>query len=224
LGFLEVRNMLLAIEGVSIIGREWGNAFGVLGAIRSPGWISEGIGGFLFESQWLYWFMTLGIGAACWEMGRRRADARLRSTGFGIVALVVVWVMMAFVVVTPKERLYAAHVGMARAAKEGDVGKIVGYLREPFRSSFLGVEGNGGAREAIERELRANGVKGTLITFYESDIEGKGATTHVTLLTETEVAGPVKTSWILSWDDVPGEDWKIGEADLVRVGDENVSH
>ncbi len=216
--------MDIAIEGVSIIGREWGNAFGVLGAIRSPGWISQGLGGFLFENQWLYWFMALGIGAVCWEMGRRRADSRLRNVGFGIGVAAVIWGLMAFGVVTPRERLHAAHVGMAQAAKEGDVGKIVGYLKEPFRSSFLGLDGNGGAREAIERELRTYGVKETLITFYESDIEGRGATTHVTLLTETEVAGPVKTSWILNWEDVPGEDWKIEEADLVKVGEESIGH
>jgi hypothetical protein len=136
--------------------------------------------------------------------------------------VLLVWMAAAHFVDTPRERLYQAHSGLAEAAKNADVDRILGYLSPDFHSSVLGVDQPAAARDEIGSRLKSYGVKGSTITFYHSDISGRAAYTTLTLVTQTDIAGPVQSTWHLSWDDVPGVDWRVHSADLEKIGDEVV--
>ncbi len=147
----------------------------------------------------------------------------MRDAGLGCVALLAVWMLAAYLIDTPRERLYRAHVGLAQAARDADADRILSYFSPDFNSPALGVTHAQIAREEIGSRLKNYGIKGSTITFYRSDIAGKTAFTTVTLVTQTDAAGLVRTTWNLSWDDVAGADWKVREADLIKLGDEAVS-
>jgi hypothetical protein len=48
------------------------------------------------------------------------------------------------------------------------------------------------------------------------------ATTLLTILTESDL-GPVKTTWRLTWEDLPRDDWKIEIAELLKIGDNPIN-
>jgi len=140
----------------------------------------------------------------------------------GVGIATIAWMLLAFTIDTPAERLYRAHTDLATAAKNGDVDRIVSYLEPNFQAAVLGVDKAGAAKEEIGTRLKTYGVKGSTIRSYKSTIAGPAAFTQMNVLTQTDIAGPVLTSWQLSWDDVPGEDWRIRDVELVKIGDEAV--
>lgn len=193
----------------------------VLGLIRAPA-LPESMEAFLFENHWLYWAIGLALGLTLAYRGRTLTNQGMLRVGVAIAAVAVLWGGAALLVDTPAERLYAAHKGMAAAAAAGDVDKLVGYLANNFTCPQLDIEDARDSREALEAALKANGIKGSTITSYHSTINHGVAQVSLTLLTETQ-GGAVKTNWRLTWADVPGEDWRIQEAELEAVDDQPVN-
>jgi hypothetical protein len=193
-----------------------------LGAIRAPEFLPDAFNGALFEAQWAYWVVLAAAAGILWGVGRNRADRRMMRIGEIAAGVLLVWMVAAYSVDTPRERLYRAHTGLAEAAKRGDVDGILNYLSPDFHSWALGVEQTAQARDEIGARLKSDGVKGSTITEYHSDLSGRAAFTTLTLITDTDIAGPVKSTWHLSWDDVAGADWRVRDAELVKLGDEAV--
>jgi len=165
--------------------------------------------------------MAILVAGTAFYWGGVRQDPRLRRIGIGVGIAALFWIFLALAIDTPAERLYRAHKDLADAAKNGDVDRIVSYLEPDFQATVLGVNKAGIAKEEIGARLKTYGVKGSTIRFYHSTHSGPAAFTQLNLLTQTEM-GPVLTTWQLSWDDVPGQDWRIRDAELVKLGDEAV--
>jgi hypothetical protein len=193
----------------------------MLGLIRAPS-MPESTGAFLFENHWLYWVVGLALGLTLAYRGRTMPSKGMARAGVAIAVLSVLWACAALVVDTPAERLYAAHKGMAAAAAKGDVEALMGYLANDFTCPQLGIEDVKNSRDALEAALKTNGVKGSTITGYRTRVNHHVAQVMVTLITETNL-GMVKTSWQLVWADIPGQDWRIRQADLQTINDEPVN-
>ena len=196
--------------GLMVIGQMGAAALRVLGfGVRAPAYVPDGLAGFLFEAQWWYWVLAIAAGVALFFAGRNRANRGMVMTGS---------VLIAWLVVTPAERLRREHEELAAAATRGDVAGIVSHLAPDFQCAALGVTKLPEANEVISADLKKYGIRTNRIRNYKSDISGPTAYTQLTLLTESDF-GPVITRWGLSWDDLAGDDWKIKVAELKGVGD-----
>jgi hypothetical protein len=196
-------------------------AAGELGfGVRAPAFLPESLNSVLFETQWLYWILAIGAAAALFLAGQNRANRRFVMAGAAIVLLTLVWMAAAWLVVTPKERLYHVHQELADAVKAGNVDRIVSFLAPDFQCTALSIHILPEAKPELADRLKRYNVKGTTIWHYHSDISGRAAYTQVTLVTQTDL-GSITTRWGLSWDDMNPDaqgDWKIKLADFQGMG------
>jgi hypothetical protein len=192
-----------------------------LAALRSPGLFSDAAAGVLFESHWLWWLALAAVAAALYYVGRSRVQQPLAQTGMALGGLTAAWILLALVFASPGERLYAALRGLADASAARDVDRMLAYLSKDFRAPVLDMTGDVPPKEKIAYYINTYGIRETYITAYRFNRLGANALTNVTLLTTTS-NGTIKTSWELSWDDVPGEDWRIVRARLTKLGDQSV--
>ncbi|MGN6371039.1 MAG: hypothetical protein ACTHN5_22520 [Phycisphaerae bacterium] len=195
----------------------------ILAALRSPAFLPDSLASLLFENHWSYWIVALLAAAVLFYISNARQNARLRNISLALAALTGLWALLAFLILTPAERLYNAHTGLADAAKNGDVDRIVSYLAPNFQASVLDIPSIDVAREEISARLNTFGIQGSTIRYYKYTLHGHTAFTQFNILTQTSTAGPILTSWNLSWDDLPGEDWRIRNAELTMIGDQDVS-
>jgi len=194
---------------------------GMLGAIRSPSYFSDAVAGTLFESHWLWWLAIVAVGVVLYMVGGNRADRNLVKLGIGAMALAAAWIVLAFAFDSPGERLLEAHKGLAKAAADHDIDRMMTYLAKDFLAPQVGITADAATREELSSRINSYGIRTTYITTYRYTRQNAIAVSDVTLLTESNMGG-IKTTWQLSWNDVPGEDWKIVRASLMKLGDQAV--
>jgi hypothetical protein len=195
-------------------------------ALRTPGFLPESITRVLFENHYVWWVAILLLGAVLVFAARSRGDRRMLRVGQIVLGVTLLWIVAAQLLVTPGERLYAAHLGMADAAAKADVNRILSYF-EPNFSVEAGpvniqpVMTTSAARELIAASLKQYGIKETVIRTYDATLYADGtAVSHFTALTLADQ--PLLTTWRVSWDDVAGQDWRIHIATLVKIGDQEI--
>jgi len=218
-------SVLPDLASLPIIGHPTSNALpqlAELASLRAPAFLPDSLNSFLFETHWMYWAAAAALSLILLHLGRSRANRPLTRAGLGVLLLTLAWIAAAWLFVTPKERLYDAHQALAQAAKEGDVDKILSYFSDHFQCTALGITVPAEAHDQIATRLKSYGIKANHITAYTSEISGPTATTRLTIITESDL-GPVKTTWRLTWEDLPRDDWKIELAELLKIGDNPTS-
>jgi hypothetical protein len=193
----------------------------VLANLRAPQFLSAGLNGLLFETQWLYWAAGGFLALILLYLGSNRRDRKLTIAGIVVAGLTVLWIGGALLVDTPKERLYRATEGMSQAAVKKNVNKVLSYFGDDFECPQLGITVPAAAHEQIARRLDQYGIQSNTILGYQSDIRGNTATARLAMLTKT-ADGSVKTAWQLTWEDLPRDDWKITRAELLSINDQDV--
>jgi len=183
-------------------------------ALRSPNFFSPSLAGFLFESHYLWWLALLVLGGVVLLVAYKRLDKRLTRAGVGVVALTLLWALAAFLIETPAERLYAAHVGLAKAAEKHDVDAIVGYCDPQFALKFTEISPNiDEAKKQIKGYMDSLNIKDTTFTRYDITLNPDGtAVTNFVAITRTD-GGALQTTWRIIWADLPDQDWRIRSAD-----------
>lgn len=154
--------------------------------------------------------------------GRQRSDRLSFRIGGALLGVTALWILIATLLVTPNERLYAAHRDLAQAVTSQDIKKILSFFEPGTRIPVLGKVDTTNAADAIEAKLKTLGIKGNSILDLDIQRSGESAITQVRILTESDF-GPVTSSWRFEWMDVPGGDWRIVGIDLLRVGDQPTS-
>ncbi len=193
-----------------------------LALLRSPSALPTPIASFLFENHWPYWILALAVAALLFYLAGARQDRRLRTASLTLAALTLLWALLALTIDTPAERLYNAHLALADAAQHGDIDRIFSFLSPDFHAAALDISDASAAKDEIAARLKTYGIKSSTIRFYKSTLQGPTAFTQLNLLTQTSTTGPILTSWNLSWDDLPNADWKIRDAELTRIGDQDL--
>ncbi len=194
---------------------------GVIGAIRSPSFFSDEVAGTLFDSHWLWWLAIVAVGAVLYFAGRSRADKNLFALGLGAIGVAIAWTLLALTFDSPSERLYAAHKGLAQAAADHDIDRMLTFLSKDFLAPQVGITADAATRDELNSRLNSYGIRSTYIRSFRFTRQNAIAVTDVTLLTESNM-GAIPTTWQLSWNDVPGEDWKIVRANLLKISDQPV--
>jgi hypothetical protein len=194
-------------------------------ALRSPPILSPSVSGVLFENHWLYWIALAVGGIILLAVANSRADKRLFKVGLAGIALAVLWAAAAFFVITPAERLFAAHAAMAEAAAHNDVDTLLSHMEPQAAINnlnlFSGTD-SPAAREQIESSLKRVGIRQTHFTTYHVSLGAGVATTHFVAVTESD-NGAIKSEWEILWTDNPNSDWRVTDATLLKLGDQPVS-
>ena len=194
----------------------------VLG-LRAPA-LPSSLAGFLFEDHWLWWVVLLVVAGVLLLVGQVRVERRLVRGGLALLVLTLLWGLAAQLLDTPAERLHAVHVGLAKAAQAHDVDAILGYCEPRFSMESININPNtADAKKEIKSRIDQFNIKGTTFTRYEVTLNGDGtATTRFVALTESDM-GALLTTWQVFWEDVPGQDWRIHSADLLKLGNETIN-
>jgi hypothetical protein len=191
-------------------------------ALRAPA-IPQSLSALLFENHYLYWIVLLILGAVLLVLARQRRDRRILGAGQVLLALTLLWALAARLLETPAERLYAVHLGLASAAGKHDVDQILSYCEAKFSMDSINIHPDtADAKKEIQSRLDQLGIKETTFRQYAITLNGDGtAVTRFTALTLSD-AGPIVTTWQVSWDDLPESDWKLHNATLLKIGNQDV--
>ena len=195
-------------------------------ALRTPGFLPESMAGVLFANHFVWWIAVVVLGAALIFVARSRGERRLLRSGQVVLAVTVVWIAAAQLFETPGERLYAAHVGLADATAKADVERILNYFEDKFsvEAGPVNIQPDvmvATAKDRIAAGLKQYGIKETYFRKYEVTLNADGtAVSRITAFTQGEQ--PLLTTWQVSWDDVAGQDWRIHNATLVKIGDQEI--
>ena len=183
----------------------------LLSALRAPAFLPQT----LFETHWLWWISAFIVAVAVLLFARARADRRLMPLGTALLALSVLWVLAAYFLDTPAERLHKVHLALAQAASTGDVDTIVSYLAPDVTISAEDVKMEAADKQTITDALKKYGVKESTIISYTSTMESDNtARTKIQVITKMDL-GNIPTGWKLEWTDIPAKDWQITRAQYV---------
>jgi hypothetical protein len=195
-------------------------------AVRAPSFLPAGLLAALFENHYLIWIAVLALGGVLVFVARAREDRRVLRAGQVVLGVTLLWIVAARLVDTPAERLFGAHLGLASAVAKNDVDRILSYFKNDFSAEAGPVKVLHGMPEAeskkqIADSLKEFGIKDTYIRAYAITVIGAGAAeTHFTALTVANQ--PLLTTWDVSWEDVVGQDWRIANATLVKIGEQTI--
>ncbi len=175
----------------------------------------SGLGGILFENHWLIWAALLLLGVAGLWQGINLQRAVVRNVGIGILSVLAIWITMAWLVVTPYERLVNANTAVVKAAARNNVPAIMHYVS---RRAIFGRWNYAEIQSGLAVRLKMAHITDNIIRTMAVHIMKNQAVTRLVIWTSTRDYGPVVTVWRLVWLDHhrPGN-WRIMEVDLLRI-------
>ncbi len=175
----------------------------------------SGWGSLFFDNHWGIWTALSLVGAAGVWRGFQSRNAALRKAGAGILGFALLWIFIAWMVVTPRERLVNANNAIVRAAARADVPAIMKYVS---KRAIFGQWNYAAIQSGLTERLGAAHITENIIRSMAVRIMKNQATVSLVIWTGTRDYGPVVTSWRLVWRDHrrPGN-WRIVEVDLLRL-------
>ncbi len=183
-------------------------------AIRLP----AGVPVLIAEMHWGYWLCLAAAGVFLLWLGWQQKNKIEKISGGALLAILLLWVVLSAILVSPAERLYQAHQDLADAATRHDVRAILNFFESGVNIPVIKYGQGQTAEEQIESRLKLYGIKNNTIQNVDIQISGPSAITQLRILTQSDF-GPVQTTWRLEWADQPQSDWRIVGIDLLKVGD-----
>ncbi len=172
-------------------------------------------GRILFENHWAIWAALLLVALAALWRGINTQRAMVRNTGLAVLAVTAIWVITAWLVVTPYERLVNANDAIVNAAAHDQVPKIMHYIS---RRATFGSWNYDQIQSGLSQRLKSAHISGNIIRSMTVRIRGDQAITQLVIWTSTRDYGPVITSWRFIWQDHPRPgNWRIMEVDLLSL-------
>ena len=188
--------------------------------LRLPSSYSSSIAA-IFESHWFIWTALLGVAGACIWRGLRDGHRRLMQVGAVVGGITIFWILLAWLVITPRERLITANQAVVRAAAHDDVAGIVHFLSP---QAVVGTWPRSRVAAEVQIRLNAARISGNFIRMLKVRLHGKRARVRLVVWTQTRDWGPFITAWQLLWQDHarPG-DWRIVRVSLLSVNSHPLS-
>ena len=195
-------------------------SFQSLAALRSPAFLPDSVAEFLFATNVIYWIALAAVALAAVYVGRSRAQIGIFRTGLVLLAATAVWILSAYLIDTPRERLDAAHRAILHAAETKDAAAVVALLAPDFRSEPLNITRPETRQAVIAVILNVYHIRSNTITALKMELFPGGARSDIVVFTELEDLPMTKTRWQLEWIDDPASDWRLRSADLQAINDQ----
>lgn len=190
---------------------------GGLALIRLGTGFPTGLGRILFQNHWAIWAAMALVGVAGAWRGINAQSSRLRNLGAGLLAMTVLWAFVAWMVVTPYERLVHATTTIISAAAHDDIPTIMRYVS---KRAIFGRWNYAHIQTGLAVRLKSAHVTDNILRSMTVRMRGNQAVTQLVIWTTTRDYGPIVTSWRLIWQDHhrPGN-WRVMEVDLLAIND-----
>ncbi len=188
---------------------------GLIALIRLDVGFPTALGRMLFENHWAIWAAMLLIGAAGLWRGINTQRAAVRNFGSIFMAVTLLWILVAWAVVTPHERLVNANNAIVGAAARADVPAIMNYVS---RRAIFGRWNYAQIQSGLTVRLESAHITDNIVRSISVQIRGNQAITRLIVWTTTRDYGPVVTSWRFVWQDHHRpRNWRIMEVDLLAI-------
>ncbi len=175
----------------------------------------------LFETHWLYAAGLILLALAIGWRGMITHNRKMQWTGLGILLLTATWLLAAWLVVTPRERLIRANEAVVAAATHHNVAGIMYFLAPEAR---LGNLSRPQIKELITERVQEADLTSNDIRYLGIQMRGRSAIVRLNVLSYSgEYGTPLLTSWRLSWRDHqrPGN-WQITHIRLLQLNHHSV--
>lgn len=194
----------LALTIPSIIGQ---TTMSTLASFRAPAFLP----GFLFESHLVFWIGALFIATVIIAAGLTRHRRLLLRLGIIGEVLLILWIILAALIVTPRERLEAVHRAILTAAQAKDAPAITRRLASDFSCGPYNRET---MAALIDATLQSLTIKSNTVRLFDAALRDTTADSQFNIFTTldaaaTEAAGGYLTQWHLEWRDDPATDWQL---------------
>jgi hypothetical protein len=168
-----------------------------------------------FENHWAIWAAMLLIGIAGLWRGINTGQISVRNFGAIFLGCTLLWICVAWAVVTPHERLVNANDAIVGAAARADIPAIMQYVSH---RAIFGRWRYAQIQSGLTERLKRVHITDNIIRSMSVQIRGGQAVTRLVVWTTTQDYGPVVTSWRFIWQDHhrPGN-WRIMEVDLLAI-------
>ncbi len=176
----------------------------------------------LFETHWLYAAGLVLMAVAIGWRGMITHNIKMQWTGLGILPLTAVWLLAAWLVVTPRERLITANEAIVAAATHRNVAGMMRYIAP---EAMFGPLNRPEIGHLITRRLQEADLTSNDIRYLGIHLQGRSAIVRLNVLSYIREYGtPVLTYWRLSWRDHkrPGN-WQITHIRLLQINHHSVS-
>ncbi len=187
-----------------------------LAALNAPGFLPAGLDNFFFDTHWLWWLALAAVAVALLWRGANVGNRRLRIAGALLLAVVILWILAAVVITTPRKQLIAAHYAILHAAEKQQPAGILRYLSPHFHYGPMD-------RMAVQYQLgtflHSVKIREDFVRKLSLQINGATATTRFNVFSIT-ADGSVLTRWTLSWRTTPAGHWLMTGAHLRSVNNQ----
>ncbi len=188
---------------------------------RLPSSFPSSVAYWLFETHWLYAAGLVLIAVAFGWRGMITHNIKIQWTSLGILLLTAAWILVAWLVVTPRERLIRANEGVVAAATHHNVAGIMHFLAP---EAGLGNLSRPQIKELITERVQEADLTSNDIRYLGIQMRGRSAIVRLNVLSYSgEYGTPLLTSWRLSWRDHqrPGN-WQITHIRLLQLNHHSV--
>lgn len=147
----------------------------------------------LFETHWLYAAGLILLALAIGWRGMITHKRKMQWTGLGILLLTAAWLLAAWLVVTPRERLIRANEGVVAAATHHNVAGIMHFLAP---EAVLGNLSRPQIKELITERVQEADLTSNDIRYLGIQMRGRSAIVRLNVLSYSgEYGTPLLTSW-----------------------------
>ena len=188
---------------------------------RLPSSFPSAVAYWLFQTHWLYAAGLILLAFAIGWRGMTTHNSKMRWSGLGILLLTAAWLLAAWLVMTPRERLIRANEAIVAAATHHNVAGIVRFLAP--RASF-GNLGRPQIKALITERIHEADLTSNDIRYLGIHLQGRYARVRLNVLSYSGKYGtPLLTYWRLSWRDHkrPGN-WQITHIRLLQLNHHSV--
>ncbi len=169
----------------------------------------------LFEFQPFFWLAIALPGVATLWIGYSSGRRPVMRTGYLVLVLLALWITVAHIVVTPRERLVDRQNLLAEAAAESNMHDLMQLLAPDVQ---LGPWNRQEIKTELASRLASAQVTGNYIRSSRTQIHGRNAVTRISVWTQTRQFGPILSSWRLNWQDGPRpKNWRLVRIRLLQI-------
>ena len=175
----------------------------------------------LFSVPWYLPTLLAIVGLAVFVSGNRRQNPRVRTTGFALIGVAILWAVVSYLVETPKEICERQTRQYVRSVVDRDW-TTFNKLMEPDVRFTDGSNWQINGRQTWADDIKSGadqiGLKGASITSLNVEESGAIVITTITVYSTQELAmdRPVDSEWQLEWRNSGGQ-WLLHELKPLRV-------
>lgn len=175
----------------------------------------------LFSVPWYLPTLLAIVGLAVFVSGNRRQNPRVRTTGFALIGVAILWAVVSYLVETPKEICERQTRQYVRSVVDRDW-TTFNKLMEPDVRFTDGSNWQINGRQTWADDIKSGadqiGLKGASITSLNVEETGAIVTTTITVYSTQELTmdRPVDSEWRLEWRNSGGQ-WLLHELKPLRV-------